>query len=143
MTMTQRRGVVILGAALACALAAAVGAREITFKGTIQAVEKARVQVLTVDDKGKAAEKADWFAVTDKTKVLRGDKAVPVAEALLTVGEPITIVVAAGDEAGIEWTCSMHPEVAEPKPGRCPKCGMTLKERARPAKASEIRLPAK
>ena len=24
------------------------------------------------------------------------------------------------------WTCSMHPEVRLPAPGRCPKCGMTL-----------------
>ncbi len=24
------------------------------------------------------------------------------------------------------WTCSMHPEVREPKAGSCPKCGMTL-----------------
>jgi Cu(I)/Ag(I) efflux system membrane fusion protein/cobalt-zinc-cadmium efflux system membrane fusion protein len=24
------------------------------------------------------------------------------------------------------WTCPMHPEVREPAPGRCPKCGMDL-----------------
>ena len=24
------------------------------------------------------------------------------------------------------WTCPMHPEVRESKPGRCPKCGMEL-----------------
>ncbi len=24
------------------------------------------------------------------------------------------------------WTCSMHPQVKEPKPGNCPICGMTL-----------------
>lgn len=25
-----------------------------------------------------------------------------------------------------EWTCSMHPQVRLPRPGRCPICGMTL-----------------
>lgn len=28
-------------------------------------------------------------------------------------------------EAGY-WTCVMHPEIHESKPGQCPKCGMTL-----------------
>jgi membrane fusion protein, copper/silver efflux system len=28
------------------------------------------------------------------------------------------------------WTCSMHPEIREAKPGRCPKCGMNLVQRA-------------
>lgn len=25
-----------------------------------------------------------------------------------------------------EWTCSMHPQIRQPKPGRCPICGMDL-----------------
>ena len=28
--------------------------------------------------------------------------------------------------AGGEWTCSMHPQVRQPRPGRCPICGMDL-----------------
>ncbi len=27
---------------------------------------------------------------------------------------------------GIEWTCSMHPQVRQPEPGDCPICGMDL-----------------
>lgn len=27
------------------------------------------------------------------------------------------------------YTCSMHPEVIEDKPGKCPKCGMALVEK--------------
>lgn len=27
------------------------------------------------------------------------------------------------------YTCPMHPEVQQDKPGSCPKCGMTLVER--------------
>jgi hypothetical protein len=27
---------------------------------------------------------------------------------------------------GVQYTCPMHPEVISDKPGKCPKCGMTL-----------------
>ncbi|MGI8438301.1 MAG: heavy metal-binding domain-containing protein, partial [Chthoniobacterales bacterium] len=26
----------------------------------------------------------------------------------------------------VKYTCTMHPEVVQDKPGKCPKCGMTL-----------------
>ena len=26
----------------------------------------------------------------------------------------------------VQYTCLMHPEVLSDKPGKCPKCGMTL-----------------
>ena len=29
-------------------------------------------------------------------------------------------------EAGVQYTCPMHPEVITDKPGSCPKCGMDL-----------------
>ncbi|WDG70312.1 heavy metal translocating P-type ATPase [Pseudomonas chlororaphis] len=29
-------------------------------------------------------------------------------------------------QAGTEFTCPMHPEIRQPGPGNCPKCGMTL-----------------
>ena len=41
----------------------------------------------------------------------------------------------AGDAPGHEhnaakkYTCSMHPEVVQDKPGKCPKCGMELVEK--------------
>jgi hypothetical protein len=28
--------------------------------------------------------------------------------------------------AKVQYTCLMHPEVLSDKPGKCPKCGMTL-----------------
>lgn len=28
--------------------------------------------------------------------------------------------------AASEWTCSMHPQIRQPKPGKCPICGMGL-----------------
>jgi hypothetical protein len=27
---------------------------------------------------------------------------------------------------GVKYTCTMHPEEVMDKPGKCPKCGMTL-----------------
>jgi hypothetical protein len=33
---------------------------------------------------------------------------------------------AAAKPAGVLYTCPMHPEVISDKPGKCPKCGMTL-----------------
>jgi len=27
------------------------------------------------------------------------------------------------------YTCGMHPEIKSDKPGKCPKCGMTLVEK--------------
>jgi hypothetical protein len=29
----------------------------------------------------------------------------------------------------VQYTCTMHPEVISNKPGKCPKCGMTLVEK--------------
>jgi cation transport ATPase len=29
-------------------------------------------------------------------------------------------------KAGAVYTCPMHPEIRQPQPGNCPKCGMTL-----------------
>jgi Cu(I)/Ag(I) efflux system membrane fusion protein len=29
----------------------------------------------------------------------------------------------------VSYTCSMHPEVVQDKPGNCPKCGMKLIEK--------------
>lgn len=28
--------------------------------------------------------------------------------------------------ANVQYTCTMHPEILSNKPGKCPKCGMTL-----------------
>ncbi len=33
------------------------------------------------------------------------------------------------DHEGAVYTCSMHPEVKMSAPGRCPECGMALKQR--------------
>lgn len=35
---------------------------------------------------------------------------------------------ALGTAASFAYTCPMHPEVKQGKPGTCPKCGMKLVE---------------
>lgn len=37
----------------------------------------------------------------------------------------------AGADAGVVYTCPMHPEVRSEAAGTCPKCGMTLVPRQR------------
>jgi len=37
-----------------------------------------------------------------------------------------------GAEVAPTYTCPMHPEVVSDRPGRCPRCGMTLIERDAP-----------
>ena len=32
-------------------------------------------------------------------------------------------------DKAVQYTCSMHPEVVQDKPGDCPKCGMKLVEK--------------
>jgi hypothetical protein len=33
------------------------------------------------------------------------------------------------NDQAVHYTCSMHPEVLQDKPGDCPKCGMKLVEK--------------
>ena len=38
----------------------------------------------------------------------------------------MTAIKSENNEATKTYTCAMHPEVRSDKPGKCPKCGMTL-----------------
>ncbi len=38
------------------------------------------------------------------------------------------------DPSADTYTCLMHPQIAEPKPGKCPICGMPLVKKAREKK---------
>ena len=70
----------------------AVSAHPMTHQGTVLAVEPARVHVRTIDGATKNSEDI-WFIVDKNTKVKRGDKTVPYADAKITVGERIVVIV--------------------------------------------------
>lgn len=111
---------------------------EHTATGTVERVEKARLDVKDAD--GNAIS----FVLTSKTVVFRGEAASTTAS--VKPGERVAVKF---EEAGgvntalklrlgdaqkaTRYSCSMHPEVVSDKPGKCPKCGMNLT----PAKASE------
>lgn len=41
---------------------------------------------------------------------------------------------AAGEPSSETYTCVMHPQIAEPKPGKCPICGMALDKKPKEKK---------
>ena len=41
-------------------------------------------------------------------------------------GPGVTESVSASEGQAQIWTCSMHPQIRQPKPGQCPICGMDL-----------------
>jgi hypothetical protein len=133
----NQRFTMVWSIALLTLLTPRLFAQDVTYKGTVASVDKAKVQVLT---DGSEPRKSVWFAVTEKTKVTRAGKTVAFDAANVKVGEALSITVAKGDEAHTDWTCSMHPQVSKPEAGKCPLCSMTLKERQVPASAAEIHL---
>ena len=50
---------------------------------------------------------------------------------------PSTHAPAAVTEQGETWTCSMHPQIRQPKPGQCPLCAMDLIPVAAPAAVAD------
>ena len=70
----------------------AAQAHPMTHQGTVLAVEPARLQVKTIDEKTKKEDRL-WFVVDKNTKVRRGDKPVSYADAKITVGERVVIIV--------------------------------------------------
>ncbi len=39
---------------------------------------------------------------------------------------PVATLPQAAQSDSVIYTCPMHPQVRQPKPGNCPICGMTL-----------------
>lgn len=88
---TNMRHPIIVAALAVVLCAAVVAAHAITYQGTVLAVEAARVQVKTVDE--KKATQTVWFAVSKDTLVKRGTKSVKFADAAITAGERIVVIV--------------------------------------------------
>lgn len=50
-----------------------------------------------------------------------------LAKGVVSSSPPLNTASTPGDEAEAEvWTCSMHPQIRMPGPGKCPICGMDL-----------------
>lgn len=82
---------------LMLAVLAAAGVRllahELIVRGTVGAVERARIQVKPVPTDGKSAEKPAWYPIDEKTAITRDKKPVTFDEAKIKVGERIVVIV--------------------------------------------------
>lgn len=61
-----------------------------------------------------------------------GDRTLAVRSVAIQSQESGKYVWVVKQKAGTgktDWTCTMHPEVSMPGPGKCPKCGMDLTQR--------------
>jgi CRISPR/Cas system Type II protein with McrA/HNH and RuvC-like nuclease domain len=82
---------VVCSAILALASVAAAP-HLLTFKGTVVLVEKETIKMNAVDPETKKVTAKSFF-FDDKTKFLRGDKVVKVADAKILKGESISVTV--------------------------------------------------
>ena len=90
--MIRRTAGLMLAAMMMWVAGTSLLAHEETYKGTVITVQAAKVQVSVIDDKTKKESPME-FAVTAKTKVLRGDKVVAFADAHIQKGERIAVTV--------------------------------------------------
>ncbi|HYN09773.1 MAG TPA: hypothetical protein VES67_20490 [Vicinamibacterales bacterium] len=89
--MKTFRSLSILIAAFVAAFAVQIIAHEMTLKGTVVAVEQARVQIKT--GKEKQGDQPAWYPIDASTKIKRGKKEVTFAEARIAPEERIVIIV--------------------------------------------------
>jgi Heavy metal binding domain len=100
--------------------------------GTVTRAEKGRIEVKGADGKNVAV------AVTPATVYTKGKESAALAD--VKPGVRVAIEAMKGKEgleamevkigtAEVIYTCPMHPEVQQTKPGKCPKCGMNLEKK--------------
>lgn len=98
MMMMRRKTLSVMIAAFVFTTSAVLLAHDVTHRGTVVAVEAARLQVKTVDAKTKK-EDTQWYNVGPKTRIKRGDEVVPYADAKIATGERVVLLVNHGGEA--------------------------------------------
>ena len=60
---------------------------------------------------------------------------------LLIIIQILLLSVSSAQPGGVNYTCTMHPEIHSGKPGKCPKCGMALvRKTISPAKDSSAHM---
>lgn len=94
--MTFRHGARILTAALVVVVLVFLGAgpaaaHEITVKGTVAKVERARIQVKTGEE--KQGQTPAWYPIDAKTKIQRDKTAVSFDEAKIKTDERVVLIV--------------------------------------------------
>ena len=88
----RRVSVLVMGAVVLLVSGISLLAHEETYKGTVVSVVAAKVQVKVIDDKTKKESTMD-FVITAKTKVLRGEKLMSLADAKIQKDERIAVTV--------------------------------------------------
>jgi hypothetical protein len=78
-------------AILAVAIGAAPAAHEMVVKGIVSAIEPARIQVKTGQE--KSGVEPAWYPIDAATKIKRGDKTLSLAEARIAVDERVVLIV--------------------------------------------------
>ena len=128
---TLLAGALALSLALAPMAASAAGEAG-PIAGTVTRSDKGRIEVQQAD--GKVQE----ILVTAATVVAKGKAPATVLD--VKAGAKVTVQTAKGksgleavkvqiETAALVYTCPMHPEVQQPGPGKCPKCGMFLEKK--------------
>ena len=82
------------------AVAAPLLAHEMTVRGTVAAIEAARVQIKTGLE--KAGEQPAWFPIDRNTKIKRGTKTVKRDEANIKVDERIVLIIDHPDKGPVK-----------------------------------------
>lgn len=88
------------------------------------------VLVLSLSVVACAGDPPRRAAALDPSNAANGESASPPATAEATAPRPAedhaSHVHGGRSAPSAVYACPMHPEVRQPGPGRCPKCGMTL-----------------
>lgn len=82
---------VLTASFVAACLSISVSAHEMTVKGTVAAIETARVQVKTGEE--KKDQSPAWYGLDAKTKIQRGKTVVTLEQANIKAGERVVLIV--------------------------------------------------
>ena len=97
--------------------------------GTVESLKGDDLKIASSDGKATTVRlTADTRYVGPKGAASRADlkPGVRVNVATTKDGQSITAKEVKLEANEVVYTCPMHPEVQQPKPGKCPKCGMNL-----------------
>jgi hypothetical protein len=83
---------ILMAIAIVLVTSVSVSAHNVTYKGTVVAVDKGSISVSVIDDKTKKAATMK-FDFDKETKFFRGDKAVGVADAKIAKDDKVAVTI--------------------------------------------------